>query len=236
MFGRYLFLLGLSLSAVLFASSATAAVSVSAKCMEEAQKNPLVTLRYNYGGLSFDNTKSTQQISQSSGGNAAGCFHHNFGKYSVQTTDKIVTTGRGQCAIPQIMADFDFSGAKIEVTSEYNSCKARSVLRHELQHFTIWKTAVEEMLEELKTELKKLALSKIRECKNGEYCSTYMREAAFNKVNAIVDKWSKIAEMNNDRLDEVDHNDKLDFNYKSCSHDIPMVEKMPASKTVNKKR
>lgn len=235
MFGRYWgFLFGLLLT--LYAPSVTAADSVSQECLEEAQKIPLVTLRYNYGNLGFDNTKSMQQIARSCGGNAAGCFHHNFGQYTVQTSDKTVTTSSGQCVIPQIMADFVFSGIRIDITREYNSCKARSVMRHELQHFMIWKTAVEEMFGELKVELRNLALSKLRECKKGEYCSSHMRGEAFDKTEAIVKKWSDIAELNNSRLDEVDHNDKTDFNYKACQHDIPDLEQISAPKSINKKR
>lgn len=215
MFGRgFLFLF--ATYGALFVQNATAQAAYT--CAEAAQEIPMVTLRYKYGRLGFDSSKSTQQVSQICGDKAAGCFHHSFGTYKVQYKSKTIKASSRTCAIPQIVVDFDFSGSEIYITKDYTSCMARAVLRHELQHFTIWKTATEEMLKELKIELKNTALRGVKKCKTGEYCYADWNKEMFGKVSEIWKKWEKISKMNNERLDEVDHNDSTDFAYKACEH------------------
>ncbi len=40
----------------------------------------------------------------------------------------------------------------------------------------------------------------------------------FGKTDEIWKKWEQISKMNNERLDEVDHNDSTEFTYKACEH------------------
>jgi hypothetical protein len=215
MFGRcFLFLF--AIYGALFVRNTTAQAAYT--CEEAAQETPMITLRYKYGNLRFDSSKSTSQVSQICGDKAAGCFHHRFGAYTMQYNSKTVKAGSRMCAIPQLTLDFDFSGSEIFITKDYTACMARAGLRHELQHFTIWKTATEEMLKEMKVELKNMAMRGVKTCKTGEYCYVNWNKEMFGKTDEIWKKWEQLSKMNNERLDEVDHNDSTEFTYKACEH------------------
>jgi len=176
---------------------------------------PLVKLRYNYGILSLDNTKTTEQVSQICSDEATGCFHHNFGRFALRATRKVVDIGGKSCIIPQILLEADFSGEVIYIANENDSCRTRAVLRHELQHFTIWKTAVENWLNETAVELKRLALQDVQDC-NQKRCLFDIQDKSWQAATELNKKWSRISEMNNLRLDEVDHDNKAEFARAVC--------------------
>ena len=189
----------------------------NSKCVRAAQNIPMIKLMYNYGNLVFDNTKSKMQISQICGRNTAGCFIHNFGKYSAEGGRKVVDIGNKHCVIPQIAIKFDFTGSSIYILSESSSCTARVLLRHELQHFTIWRTAVDGMLDQLKMKLKEMALQDVYECNDKNYCDKKILRKVVRLTENVVGKWQRISRANNERLDEVDHDNETEFAYRSCS-------------------
>ena len=91
------------------------------------------------------------------------------------------------------------------------------ILRHELQHFTIWRTAVDEMLQEVKINLKDLALRDVYACNDMGACSRRIADQVITVANNAVKKWQTISKRNNERLDEVDHDNETEFAYRSCS-------------------
>ena len=212
-----LFLLIIAIIPLSFVNTVQAADMNNSKCVRAAQNMSMIKLMYNYGNLGFDNTKSKAQIAQVCRSNAAGCFHHSFGKYYVEAGRKVVNVGGASCVIPQITLKFDFSGAAIYIGKESSSCTARVILRHELQHFTIWRTAVDEMLQELKIKLKNLALQDVYACNDNRDCAGKLINKVSRLANAEVNKWQTISKANNERLDEVDHDNETEFAYRSCS-------------------
>ena len=186
-------------------------------CVEAASKMKTVFLSYNYGTLGFDHSKTEAQIKGvCRSAEAAGCFFHSFGSRRVMAVRQAVKVGNTYCLVPQITVDYDFSGATVYISKEYEACQARAVLRHELQHFTIWKKATEEMLRELSIKLKKLALNDIKECSSSRQCNSNIMEKTVNLTTAITQKWETYSKKNNERLDEVDHNHNVEFAYRAC--------------------
>lgn len=185
-------------------------------CVEAASKMKLVSLSYNYGTLGFDHSKTGAQVRMVCHADAAGCFFHSFGRRNVMAVRQAVKVGNTYCLVPKITVDYDFSGSTVYVSKEYEACKARAILRHELQHFTIWKKATEEMLRELSIKLKKLALNDIKECSSSKQCNSNIMEKAVNLTAAITEKWETYSKKNNERLDEVDHNRSIEFAYNAC--------------------
>lgn len=199
-------------------SISSAAIAADADfCVSRAQEMPLIKIRYNFGSLTLDNTKNTKQITYVCKDKAAaGCFARNQGRYATSAKRNKVNIGNKTCIILSVLVEFDFSGATIYVTSEYSGCKARAVLRHEEQHFMIWKKANEELIKELKVALKKAALQDVRDCNSKDGCSAQIDYVVYNLTKSLYDKWAKYSETNNARLDEVDHDGKNEFAFRVC--------------------
>ncbi len=195
----------------------TIRVANAVDCAEIAKDYPLVNIRYNYGTLGFDNTKSSAQLKKVCGDFVAGCFANGAANYKLITSRQTIQSGTHTCIVPQITVDFDFSGTTIYVTKEYTSCQARAVLRHELQHFMIWKTATEEMLNETKKSLKEFALQHIINCSEQKNCNNDFYRDTWRRLLGITNKWNNVSVANNNRLDEVDHNNKTEFDYRVCA-------------------
>ena len=186
-------------------------------CVETAKNMKLVTLSYNYGILAFDHSKTRAQVKKiCQQSHAAGCFIHSFGSRQLTAARQAVKVGNTYCLMPHITVNYDFSGATVYVSKELDACPSRAVLRHELQHFTIWKKATEEMLRELGVKLKKLALNDVKECGSSKRCSSSIIEKADNLTTAITKKWEDYSNKNNGRLDEVDHDLNVEFAYRAC--------------------
>ena len=210
-FMKILFIFALSLFLILpkFSEAET--------CAQAASKENLVNLRYNYGTLGFDATKSTQEISAFCSDRAAGCFIHQSGIGSWHVQDKIINIGGEDCVIPTVFVSYDFSGAKIYITKDHNPCEARAVLRHELQHFTIWKTSREWFLKDLKKSLQQAAAERARPCAPRVRCSTGSARALSKLINKVERRWYKIEERNQNLLDAADHSAVHQVNYPVCA-------------------
>jgi hypothetical protein len=185
-------------------------------CQEKAADVRQVNIRYKYGKLGLKQ-KSSAEISAYCGDNAAGCCHSSGGKYFVQTTFKTIQSGEILCVVPIVNVDFDFSGTYIEITDEYDACKTRAVLRHELQHFMIWKTGREQQLAQTREKLGQLARQRITACVAGDDCDyQYSNDEFVNLVQKIAAKWQRVIKANNKNLDENDHDFKKEVNYRVC--------------------
>ncbi len=186
-------------------------------CVETAKKMKLVSINYNNGNLMLDNTKTTAQVGQICGDrHAAGCFKSAL-KYEEKTKKKVIPAGGQFCIIPHITVDYDFSGSTVYVTGDYKACPARALIRHELQHFTIWKTATEKLINEVGKGLRKLALQYVELCNDKQKCDIDLHNAAWGYTQKISNKWQQVAEINNNRLDEIDHQDESEFAYRACA-------------------
>ena len=186
-------------------------------CAQAAMKEKLVNLSYNYGTLGFDASKSTQEVSALCSDSAAGCFVHQSGIGNWRVQDKIINAGGKKCVIPVISISYDFSGATIYITREYNPCETRAILRHELQHFTIWKTSREWFLKDLKKSLQQAAAERAKPCAGGIRCSTGSLRALSAVINKVENRWSKMEERNQSLLDRVDHSAVHQVNYPVCA-------------------
>ena len=192
------------------------------QCREKAQKMKLTSVTYKFGKLIFDNTKSTAQVRQNCRSEgAAGCFEHTTAHYRYGVSDMVtVSAGRYTCIVPKLYADYSWVDAVIYMTREYNPCQRRVVLRHELQHFTIWKTAQNHILTESKQALNKLALDNIEviSAEDGKIIGNAynLRTIVGQKLHEINEKWNSISTKNNTLLDEIDHNMETEVNYRVC--------------------
>lgn len=191
------------------------ALSPLQECQKEAENIKQVNIRYKYGKLNLLQ-KSTAEISASCGDQASGCFHSSGGKYTIETTQKIINHNKTVCVIPIVYLDYNFSGSYVEITNEYNACKTRAVLRHELQHFMLWKTGIEQQLAQTQKLLKKLAWQKITACSEDTRCNAnYFSEFKY-LVQNTAEKWHRIIEANNKKLDSNDHDFEKEVNYRVC--------------------
>ena len=196
-----------------YAEAENAPSYVIKKCQEAARRADPVKITYNFGVLNLDYSKSTAEVSASCKGNAAGCFHGN-GSCSWNYGNKSLQIGDYTCSFPKAHVICDFSGTYIDLTGEYDGCKARAVLRHELQHFMIWKTSKDNMIKEMKVKGIEFSV------KNAEVCDGYCRYSAdslANMLRKITDKWKAIEDANDKRLDEVDNNYDKEVNYTVCA-------------------
>ena len=202
---------------IIFSSSAKAEEipqHIVNKCREVVRKENPVKIIYNYGELKLDYSKNTEEVSKSCGDRAAGCFHgrggcgYNYGNRSMQIGDYV-------CTFPYATVTCDFSGTYVDLTREYSGCSARAVLRHELQHFMIWKTAKEQMLKEMKISGTNFALQNIKVCK--EYCNNSSGDELAEELRKIASKWKEIRNVNDEQLDKIDHNHDMEVNYTVCA-------------------
>lgn len=184
------------------------------KCREAVRKEDPVKIIYNYGELQLDYSKNTEEVSKSCGDRAAGCFHGHggcqwdYGSRSMQISDYM-------CTFPYATVTCDFGGTRIDMTREYSGCSARAVLRHELQHFTIWKTSKEQMLKEMKISGTNFALQNIKVCK--EYCNNSSGDELAVELERIASKWKEIEKVNDRQLDETDHDYDKEVGYTVCA-------------------
>ena len=181
--------------------------SVINKCREKAKKVNPIKITYNYGTLSIDYSKKVCE-------KVAGVFHGKNGCYLV-TDFYNIQIGEYTCSFPYADIKCDFSGIYIDLCEEYSGCYARAVLRHELQHFMIWKASKENMMKEMKSFGTDFALSNMRVCKGSCYNKTY--NELFKKMEEINYKWEKIEKANDKRLDEIDHNHNSEVDYTVCA-------------------
>lgn len=187
-------------------------------CANAADGQDLVHVRYNYGTLGLDVTKTNQEISNICHGDAAGCFHRNLGyMHSIKVSDKEFQARSEKCAAPEIEVTYDFSGAVIYVTKDYPPCATRAVFRHELQHFMIWKTSREWFLKDLRYSLKQAAIKQAVSCPNNGLCRTNSYHAIQVVAKQVENRWSKIEEQQHTLLDDIDHSDEYDVNYTVCT-------------------
>ena len=185
-------------------------------CQEKAAGVQQVNIRYKYGKLGLKQVSSAE-ISANCGDNAAGCCHSSGGKYFVQTTFKTIQSGEILCVVPIVNVDFDFSGTYIEITDEYDPCETRAVLRHELQHFMIWKTGHEQQLLQTREKLAQLARQRVVACVAGDDCDyPYSKDEFGNLVQKIATRWQRVIKANNKKLDENDHDFEKEVNYRVC--------------------
>lgn len=186
------------------------------ECVEAAKNMKLVSVSYNNGALGLDNTKTLAQVGKICGNvHAAGCFKY-FVKYKEFAYVQVADVNGHRCVIPHIAVDYDFSGSTIYITGEYKACRARTVIRHELQHFAIWRAAAEKMINEVGNGLKKLALQYVERCSDGQKCGVDLQKSTWKHTQKISDKWQNIAEINNNRLDSIDHQGESEFAYRAC--------------------
>lgn len=186
-------------------------------CRQVAEDQDFVHIRYNYGELGFDATKSLQEIDQICEDNAAGCFHGNFGVRRLKVSDKTLRVRRDICVIPEVDITYDFSGATVYITRDYSSCATRAVLRHELQHFMIWKTAKEWFLKDLRYSLKQAVRDRVISCSHNERCSTVSYATLEKVVTQVETRWKKIETQYQTLLDTVDHSETEEVNYTVCA-------------------
>ena len=193
------------------------------QCREKAQKMKLTRVTYKFGKLILDNTGSTSLVKQKClRESAAGCFEHTTARYryGISGTETF-SIGRYTCVVPKLYVNYSWVDAHIYMTKEYNPCQRRVVLRHELQHFTIWKTAQNNILIESKRALKQLALDNIKVISAEDdprlVGSVYdIKALVGQKISDVNRKWNSIASSNNTLLDQVDHNMETEVNYRVC--------------------
>ena len=181
--------------------------SVINKCREKAKKANPIKITYNYGTLSIDYSKKVCE-------DVAGVFHGKNGCYLL-TDFYNIQVGKYTCSFPYADIRCDFSGVYIDLCDEYSGCNARAVLRHELQHFMIWKTAKENMIKEMNTFGTDFVLRNIKVCEGACYNKTY--NELLKNLKKISEKWEKIENANDKRLDEIDHDYKSEVNYTVCA-------------------
>ncbi len=186
-------------------------------CEQVARTEKLVNLRYIYGTLGFDASKSEQEISALCTDNAAGCFLSQNGVGTWSVTDKIVKSGNQNCVVPEINIEYDFSGARIYIMRDGDACRTRAVLRHELQHFTIWKTTREWFLKDLKQSLQQAAARLAVLCLPEKRCATDGMTYLSAVVQKVEQRWKNVERRNQDLLDSVDHSASQQVNYPVCA-------------------
>ena len=184
------------------------------KCQDAVRKANPVKITYNYGDLKLDHSKSSMEVSKDCGGDAAGCFHGIDGCMWSYTIDGL-QIGDYYCFFPKAQVNCDFRGVYIDVRNDYAGCNARAVLRHELQHFMIWKTAKDNMIKEMKIKGNEFAIQNAIVCKSS--CGNYSADALSNELGKIQEKWRKISDINDKLLDDVDHDYDKEVNYKVCA-------------------
>lgn len=211
---KYLFLNVFILFLLGVANWANAA-GVSTSCVRAAERTKLVTVNYNYGNLEII-PKNMQEISRLCSENAAGCFLSGTGFVSSIDTKDIKI---GSCMTKQITVNLDFTGSVLYITSDYDPCNARAVLRHELQHFMNWKTSKEQLIREIKIALKRWAINNMQECRNGKACSMpWHSEAEIRSiVSNAMSKWFELGQKNDKMLDSIDHDHHTEVNYSVCA-------------------
>lgn len=191
------------------------------KCQKAVIKDNPVKITYNYGTLSLDLSKNTAEISKVCKTDAAaGCFQ---GKYrqEMDMTPKNIKINEYICEYPVVSLHFNFTGSKIYITNEYKGCVARAVLRHELQHFMIWKTANDNMLSELKNKLPTIIAQNASIYRNNNNFQYHQNTDKIMKIiyqiaGQIADKWDRIRNTNDAELDKVDHDFTTEVNYRVC--------------------
>lgn len=192
------------------------------QCREKAQKVKLTSVSYKFGKLIMDNTKSSAQVREYCGSEiAAGCFRHTTAAYHYGVSDYLkFDVGNYTCVVPKLYAAYSWVDVNIFVKKEYNACQRRVVLRHELQHFTIWKTAQNNILTESKKALNKLALNNIQVFSSDDM-GTFsgmlsLSEEIGRYLKNINAEWNSIARKNDALLDKIDHNMETEVNYRVC--------------------
>lgn len=187
---------------------------VTEKCRKAVIAANPVKVNYNYGELSVDYSKSDEEVTRDCKANAAGCFHGMVGEGVSHSESAGISIGKYYCSYLTAGFNFNYRGTYIDLTRDYNGCNARAVLRHELQHFMIWKTAKEQMHRELKNTLTDFVVKNIKVCEG--HCDNNKMGEMFELARQIKKKWGDIEDINNKRLDEIDHNCKEQVNYKVC--------------------
>lgn len=188
---------------------------VTEKCRKAVIAANPVKVNYNYGELSVDYSKSVEEVSNECGGNAAGCFHGTGGVSTYHGGSDGISIGKYYCSYFTAEFNFNYRGSFIDLTRDYNGCNARAVLRHELQHFMIWKTAKEQMHRELKNTLTDFVVKNIKVCEG--HCNNDKKGDIYKVARQIEKKWRDINEVNDKRLDDIDHSHKQQVNYNVCS-------------------
>lgn len=184
------------------------------RCQETVRKADPVKITYNYGDLRLDYNKNTAEVSASCKDNAAGCFHGK-GSCSWSYNNRSLQMGDYICSFPVAHVTCDFRGTYIDLTNEYEGCNARAVLRHELQHFMIWKTAKDNMIKEMKEKGTEFAIQSAEVCEG--YCRNNSEDNLAEILRKIDSKWNAIKNVNDKRLDDVDHDHDTEVNYKVCA-------------------
>ncbi len=188
---------------------------VTEKCRKAVIAANPVKVNYNYGELSVDYSKSVEEVSNECGGNAAGCFHGTGGVSTHHGGNEGISIGKYYCSYLTVEFNFNYRGTYIDLTRDYNSCNARVVLRHELQHFMIWKTAKEQMHRELKNTLTDFVVKNIKICEG--HCHNDKMGKMYEVARQIRKKWRDIKDINNKRLDDIDHNREIEVDYRVCA-------------------
>ncbi|MEE6206473.1 MAG: hypothetical protein VZR95_00245 [Alphaproteobacteria bacterium] len=187
------------------------------QCREKAKTIKLTRVTYKFGKLIFDNTKSTGQVRKMCyNEGAAGCFERTTAAYKFGVEDYLkFDIGKYICVVPQLYADYFWHDARIFITREYNACQIRAVLRHELQHFTIWKSTQDSILTESKKALTELAMKNVRvfsEQSNMPDLIPVIQQT----LKDINNRWNSISDKNNALLDKIDHDMETEVNYRVC--------------------
>ncbi len=186
-------------------------------CSTAANDQDLVHIRYKYGTLKLDASKTTQEVSEICHDRAAGCFVYCGFAGSISVKDKVFQAQGVKCVVPEVEVTYDFSGRVIYVTKEYTPCGTRAVFRHEMQHFMIWKTATEWFLKDLRFSLNQAVRKQAVICPKKGVCSANSYDV-LKSVKAQVEKrWININRKQQDLLDEVDHDMDNDVNYTVCA-------------------
>lgn len=189
-------------------------IEIREQCKQKVLKRQPLKVTYNWGKLELDYSKTFKELLERCGEEAGGCFDAGSSiRYFDSISEEFIQIGEYRCYYPVNNIDFDFSNFNrhVVVANEYSGCRAQAVLRHELQHFMIWKTGWEQMLIELQDTLLDQSLVFCKNCMDG---STYTDIVPI--VNRIYEKWKDIIDRNNARLDEIDHDYKKRVADKMC--------------------
>lgn len=213
---KFLFFLCVLIISDTAATKVGAAERVPANCVRMAEKMKLVTVNYNYGELRLDASKNSAEISQICSDRAAGCFPSSSGRVTNVALTKVDVGS--SCQAYHITVDYDFSGAAVFITSEYNPCNTRAVLRHELQHFMNWKTSKEQLIRETKIALKRWSIQNM-ERKDGDMVISRLNAQGevYQIVNGLMSKWFELGNQNDRVLDNIDHDKGTEVNYSVCA-------------------
>lgn len=193
------------------------------KCRQKVLAADPVKITYNFGELKLDNTKTTAEVGKSCSDRAAGCFHKSSGVKKWRHQPRQIHIGDYVCHYNEIQVAYDFTGRSIDLTKEYDACNQRAVLRHEIQHFMIWKTSMNLMMKETKLLLVDQVAKDIKICSEEETCYADPYKL-YRIVEKIGQKWWNISQENDQILDRIDHDFENQVNYSVC---------LPASLTVS---